>query len=302
MLMVSINGTLVMPTTDAASHFLSTLNSLHPSLSFTMEFPVDNKIPFIGMEIIKNGTKIETQVYRKPTNTGLLLHFQSHTDKRYKDCLLKTMIYRAYALSSTNEAFNQECTRLRSIFTRLDYPITMINSTINKFIRNISSGENDARVEDNSILRITLPFKDQTSANSVRRQMRDLSYKIGTTLQPVFVSKKLEQDLMPKEIKPPIVNQQCVVYSFSCDLCDADYVGYTARHLHQRIVEHKNSAIGKHFLEAHGNTSLLKESQFRILRKCQRKFDCLVYEMLFIKERNPSVNTQADSIRAKLFT
>ena len=27
-------------------------------------------------------------------------------------------------------------------------------------------------------------------------------------------------------------------------LCDSDYVGYTARHLHQRIVEHKNSAIG----------------------------------------------------------
>ena len=178
----------------------------------------------------------------------------------------------------------------------------MINSTVNKFIRNISSGENDTRVEDNSILRITLPHKDQTSANSVRRQMRDLSYKIGTTLQPVFVSKKLEQDLVPKEIKPPIVNQQCVLYSFSCDMCDADYVGYTARHLHQRIVEHKNSAIGKHFLEAHGNTSLLKESQFRILRKCQRKFDCLVYEMLFIKERNPSLNTQTNSIRAKLFT
>ena len=33
-----------------------------------------------------------------------------------------------------------------------------------------------------------------------------------------------------------------------------------ARHLHQRIVEHKNSAIGKHFLEAHGATSLLKKS------------------------------------------
>ena len=97
--------------------------------------------------------------------------------------------------------------------------------------------------------------------------MRDLSHKIGTTLQPVFISKKLEQDLKPKENKPPIVNQQCVVYSFSCDLCDTDYVGYTARHQHQRTVEHKNSAIGKHFLEAHGDTSLLKESQFRILQK-----------------------------------
>ena len=86
-----------------------------------------------------------------------------------------------------------------------------------------------------------------------------------TTLHLVFVSKKLEQDLKPTEIKPPIVNQQCIVYSFSCDLCDADYVGYTARHLHQRhlhfIVEHKNLVIGKHFLEAHGHISLLRESQ-----------------------------------------
>ena len=65
-----------MPSTDAAVDFLTTLNSLHPSLSFTMELPVDNKISFIGIEIIKNRTKIDTQVYNKPTNTGLLLHFQ----------------------------------------------------------------------------------------------------------------------------------------------------------------------------------------------------------------------------------
>ena len=80
-------------------------------------------------------------------------------------------------------------------------------------------------------------------------------------------------------MKPPIVNQQCVVYLFSCDLCDADYVSYTARHLHQRMAEHKNSAIGKQLLKVHGDTSLLNESQFRIPRKCQGKFDCLVYEI-----------------------
>ena len=39
--------------------------------------------------------------------------------------------------------------------------------------------------------------------------MRDLSHKIGTTIQPVFIRKKLGQDLNRKEIKPPIVNQQC---------------------------------------------------------------------------------------------
>ena len=77
-----------------------------------MDLLVDNKIPFIGIEIIKNGTKLETQVYRKPTNTELLLHFQSHTCKRYKDSLLKTMIHLAYASSSKTVAFNAECAKL----------------------------------------------------------------------------------------------------------------------------------------------------------------------------------------------
>ena len=120
-------------------------------------------------------------------------------------------------------------------------------------------------------------------------------------MQPVFVSKKLEQDLKPKELKPAIVNHHCVVYSFSCDLCDADYVGYTARHLHKRIAEHKSLAIGKHFKEAHGDVNLLKANHFRVLKKCRGKFDCLIYEMLFIKKLRPNLNTQADSIRTKLF-
>ena len=83
--------------------------------------------------------------------------------------------------------------------------------------------------------------------------MKDLSHKNSAIVEPFFVSEKLERDLKPKEMKPPIVNRQRVVYSFLCDLCDTEYVGYTARHLHQRIVEHKNSAIGKHLVELMGN-------------------------------------------------
>ena len=113
------------------------------------------------------------------------------------DFLLKTMLHSAYALSSTTEAFNEECAI------------------------------------------IILPFKDQVSANSVRRQLHDLGNKIGLALQPVFVSKKLEQDLKSKEAKPSIVNQQCIVYHFKCDLCDADYFSYTAQHLFQCVADHK---------------------------------------------------------------
>ena len=42
---------------------------------------------------------------------------------------------------------------------------------------------------------------------------------------------------------------------------------------------------------------------FRILRKRQNKFDCLIFEMFFffIKELKPTLNKQCDSIRARLF-
>ena len=72
-----------------------------------------------------------------------------------------------------------------------------------------------------------------------------------------------------------------------------DSVGYTAGHLHQRISEHRYSAR---------NNRGKIDHLFKVLRKCKSKFDCLVYEMLYIKDIKPSLNTQADSIRAKLFT
>ena len=61
--------------------------------------------------------------------------------------------------------------------------------------------------------------------------MRDLSSKIGIDAQPIYTSKKLEQDLKLKEIKPRIVNQHSLVYCFKCDLCDSNYFEYTTRHL-----------------------------------------------------------------------
>ena len=102
-------------------------------------------------------------------------------------------------------------------------------------------------------VRVVLPFKDQASADILRTQLKDLSLKINTTIQPVFVSHKIERDLKLREVKPPIVNQQCLVYLFKCDLCDAGYVGFTCLHLHLRVEEHKNvsSSIGKHFRSEH---------------------------------------------------
>ena len=79
---------------------------------------------------------------------------------------------------------------------------------------------------------------------------------------------KLEQDLKRKEVKPSIVSQHCVGYKFACDLCDADFIGYTARHLHQRIAEHWYWAFGKNNLEVQVDKNFLCEDQIGVLKKC----------------------------------
>ena len=107
-----------------------------------MELPVYDRIPFICIEIIQRGTKLETQVYILPVESYRIDSLISNFDSR--------------------------------------------NTSVNMAERN---------TDESNIVRISLPFKDQVSANAVWRQLSDLSNEIGPTLQPVFVSKKLEQDL-----------------------------------------------------------------------------------------------------------
>ena len=96
------------------------------------------------------------------------------------------------------------------------------------------------------------------------------------------------------EPTPLIVHQQCI-------RCYADYVSYAAWYLFQCVGEHKNLTISEHFHEAHSKSNIFNEGDFKILRKCQGQFDCLLFEKLYIKKFKPDLNVQADSICAKLF-
>ena len=137
--------------------------------------------------------------------TLLLLHCDSHVDKQYKSCLIKTIIYRAYRLSFTPEALNSECAKLGAIFSKLGYPSIVIESCV---------------------------------------------FYLG------------------EERKPDLAYNQCVGYHFKCNQCDSDYVGFTTRHWHQRIQEHRYSVTGKYLINIHGIDTTSLSSQFSLLKKC----------------------------------
>ena len=108
--------------------------------------------------------------------------------------LLTTILDRAYHFSSTWSYFSDECERLKSLFSRLKYPQHLINPTMNTFVSSTVAdpqpSQASAEMTRCDVTRVVIPFKDQESANLVNTQLKDLSLKLHTKIQPVFVSKK----------------------------------------------------------------------------------------------------------------
>ena len=271
-----------------------------------MEVENDGMLPFLGTQLLNRAPRIETKVFVKPTNSGLLLHYHSHVDNRYKRGLLTTMLDRAYRLSSSWSYFTEECERLKSVFSKLKYPKHLVDSTVKTFL-NLKVADQPpllSKSTTENTTRVVIPFKDQESANIVKTQLKDLSVKLQTIVQPVFTSRKIAQEFPTSEPKPQLIDQQCVVYNFKCDQCDASYVGYTRGYLFARVDGHrsKTSSVRKHYDNRHaGRIPDDLRNCFKVLKKCQNKFDCLINEMLLMKQLRPCLNVQSDSICAKVF-
>ena len=145
-------------------------------------------------------------------------------------------------------------------------------------------------------IRIVLPFKYQKSANAVCRQLGAQSEEQCGYQPDIHKSKDQGRNQSEgRQAIPCESTMRCV--SFQCDLCDAGYVGYTCRHLHQQNEEHKGTTQGSSTIWF--QMTLREVLEFK--KKCQSKLNCLIFEMLFIKELKPTLNKQCDSISAKLF-
>ena len=115
---------------------LSCLNSFHNSIQFTYEIEKESKTSFLDILIIRIGQKIETLVYRKSTNTDIYIHWDSCAPSSWKGSTLKTLIMRAYTISSNDSYLKLELKYLRKVFhERNGYPQWFITKVKNEVKR-----------------------------------------------------------------------------------------------------------------------------------------------------------------------
>ena len=132
------------------------------------------------------------------------------------DCMLSFgFMFLMYSISQVRQS-----NFLRHFCAACVHPLSIIQSTINSFIHSRDQAEPQHQIPLDQPIRIVLPFKDQRSANAVRKDLGKLEKKhkkIGSDLHPVVASRKLIDDIKVVEAKPPLTNQHCV-FSAECTI------------------------------------------------------------------------------------
>ena len=114
---------------------------------------------------------------------------------QYKGSLITTMFDCAYRISSDWLYFSLECDRLETVFLKLNYPKHLFNLAVKHFLDSKVADQQHIPSSDTGtpLVQIIISFKDQVSANVVKKHLTDLSSKIKTTIQPMFISRKLNR-------------------------------------------------------------------------------------------------------------
>ena len=90
-------------------------------MSFTYETESDNKLPFLDI-LVTRGNTFTTNIYRKPTFSGLYTNFHSFLPENYKTGLVLTLLFRIYTACSDWSKIHAEIIKLRNIMLRNNYP------------------------------------------------------------------------------------------------------------------------------------------------------------------------------------
>ena len=277
--------------------FLQFLNSLYPSIKFTLEVG-GNTINFLDLSIKLNAGKHEFSIYRKPTYTDITIDGSSYAPPPHKHAAFHSMIHRLVSTPLTPDAFHKEMDTIKHIaetnHVKLDIDKLVHKKIVSKALDATTSHPRDTSRKKDRYIR--LPYLGKLS-NQISRLLKPLHLKAGfynvNTLRNHF--SRLKDQVPPDE--------KCGVYKLQCDNCPFTYIGQTGRPLKTRLKEHtyavsskqpKNSNFAAHLLASghsfdSGNVCLLHEESSKQKRialetveiiKALHNYDPIVNEMI----------------------
>ena len=285
--------------------FLQYLNSQHPNISFTIEPEINHTLPFLDSSIsLVNGSFI-SGVYRKKTFTGLGTNYFSNTYHPFKLNAVRTLIHRAYHLSSSFFIFHSELQFLSNFFSSNGYPLQLFERLTSQFLNKVNSPKPTVLTVPKLPFFFSAPYYNDQSSSQIQSLVSSLStfypqVQFYPSLSNPFTIGSFFnfKDRLPSEL------MSGVVYKFSCGGCNASYIGCTRQRFKARVCQHigrsdRTNAIlsSPSYSEPRNHSTTcngeITSSNFSILDSSSSNLFTL--ESLYIKQQRPSLNNQSSS-------
>ena len=283
--------------------FFEKINKIHKNLAFTMEVSTSS-LPFLDTSVSVKEDKFDFKVYRKPTNTGVVLNFNAMAPRKWKTSLIRCLLTRALKLSSSWELFQTEISVIKEILNKNSYPTVLVEKKIAEFITEqdinpssftracLNKRESPEKKQNNYVL---LPYLGKPSVK-LQKRISDEMRQYDVNVTAAYSTTKVESYFSLKT-KMPLLFKSNVVYRFSgsCDK-NVSYIGETRRQLFVRIKEHQqdgnNSAVFSHLYDCSVCQNINNITKSFDILCCGSKFNVLQLESLSIGKHQPSLNKQ----------
>ena len=105
----------------------------------------------------------QKNVWRKSTNTGLLLNFNAMCPKIWKSGLIMCFLHRAKSICSNYELYLKEVQKLRLIFNNNGYSNWFIDNTLKRFEEQSAAKNNSQKTENDFFFTLGLPYFGNSS-------------------------------------------------------------------------------------------------------------------------------------------
>ena len=138
-------------------------------MSFTDEKENSNSLPFLDVLITReqSNPSFSTNVYRKPTFSGLYTNFKSFLPLKYKTGLLWTLLDRCFNIVSSFVLLDEQFRKMRSIFRKNSYPAEFVDQCINSYLtKKFSPPLSTVKKKE---VTICLPYLGRLSLQIVKR-------------------------------------------------------------------------------------------------------------------------------------
>ena len=270
-------------------------------MKFTVESEKNHSLPFLDINVVKHDDSFATDLYRKPTFTGLGCKFDSAINETYKTGLITCLIDRAYKISSSYQSFCSELENLRQYFFQNKYPLEIIEKSIRHKLNHLFAPPPTVSTVAKQEFFIKIPFMSKETNASIKKDILELVSRFypQLSLKLIFVNNfSISSFFNYKDRVPPLVTSD-LVYQYICPQCSEIYVGETSRHLETRISDHRGvssrtglplanpkSNIYSHFLNT-GHPIL--RSSFKIIHS-NRNSSLKLVESIFIHKLKLSIN------------